>query len=521
MTHVRPTVLVLLATRALAGCSVGQPGPADQAATSISAQTFAAHVRFLAQPRLGGRVAGTAGNRAAGDYIAEQFRQIGLLPGGEGGGYFQPFTNDRLRVPADGCTLSYEPPADGASQPDERVAVARLSADFAPSAQGKLGAFSAPLVFAGYGLHNHIRGYNDYATLSARGAVVMILAGEPHTAAGQSKWALAGEQTHLAELPYKLRLAAQQGAVAALIVNPPAIDLDDDIDDVLGDCTGAIPAIRITRKFADALLADAGESRTLARLIEQIHRTGRPQSFALGGRLTGKAALVDANCRNVLAVLRPNGPDTGRTMLVGAHYDHIPATGQLARDIGPGVRYGADDNASGVAAVLLLARALASAQGRSCTYIFAAFDSEEIGFAGSRHYVQHPTCPLEQIDLMVNIDQVGHIGWRGLMLLGSTLDPSPAKAIRQAQRRTDLPIQPLPVTSTRGWSDQAAFARAGVPTLFLYCYRTAAYHSRRDTAAGINAPGGAAATRFAYDLLRELNRGLSLNAAASQPTPSP
>ena len=111
----------------------------------------------------------------------------------------------------------------------------------------------------------------------------MILAGEPHDSLGQSKWALDDDQTRLAELPYKLRLARQEGAVAALIVTPPALLPEDNIDDVLGDCTGALPAVRITRQFANQLFAAAGERRTVEQLVEQIHQTSRPQSFALGG----------------------------------------------------------------------------------------------------------------------------------------------------------------------------------------------------------------------------------------------
>jgi hypothetical protein len=520
-----------------AGCAGPMVDPTPPAAaTAMTPDAFAAHVDFLAAPARGGRVAGTAGNRAAAEYVAEQFRQAGLRPAGAGGTFFQPFPCDRLLVPEEGCTLAYQPPPGGSTQPAAATAIAagaaagsvtapaaapaapaimgQLGRDFAPSAQGRLGAFSAPLVFAGYGLHNHLRNYDDYAHLAAGGAVVMILAGEPHEASGQSRWALAGAQTHLAELPYKLRLARQQGAVAALVVTPPALSPQDDIDDVLGDCTGALPAVRITRGLADRLLAAGGERRTIEQLVGLIHQTHRPQSFALGGTITGKVALAEGPCRNVLGVLPPDAADDGRVVLIGAHYDHIPATGQLATDAGPGVRGGADDNASGVAALLLLARGLAATPGRHCTYLLAAFDAEEVGFAGSRHYVRHPALPLDRLAAMVNIDQIGYLGPSGLMVLGSTLDPALGKAIAQASRPSPLRVQPVPVTSARRWSDQAAFVRAGVPTLFFYGRRTPAYHSRRDTPDRINVPGGAATARLIYGVLQAME-----GSSGRQPVP--
>ena len=467
---------------------------------------FARHVEFLANPQLGGRVAGTAGNRVAGDYIAGQFRQIGLKPVGDGGTFYQAFSNGRLLVPTTACDLRFTPPPAGASQPEGGAVavIGRLGRDFAPSAQGALGAFEAPVLFAGYGVHNHIRKYDDYATVSARGTVVLILAGEPHNAAGQSKWALPGESTYWAKLPSKLRLAREQGAVGVLVVTPPALSPTDDIDDVLGDSAGALPCLRITREFADRLLAAAGHARTIEQIVAAMHDTGHPASFAVGGRLAGKVALTDATCRNVLGELPSDGPGDGRVILIGAHYDHIPATGQLAVDNGPGVRPGANDNASGVAAVLLLARGLALTPGRRSTFIFAAFDSEEVGFAGSRHYVRQPAVPLDRLDVMINIDEIGRIGGRGVLVLGSTLDSPLAGAIAWAARRNQLTVRPIPITSDQHWSDQAAFVNAGLPTLFLYGWTTGGRHTRQDVASAVDADRGAAAARLVYGIIHAL-----------------
>ena len=309
-----------------------------------------------------------------------------------------------------------------------------------------------------------------------------------------------------------------------LIVTPPALMPVDDIDDVLGDnadalpitrgvcdILGPLPAVRITREFANRLLAGCpagAEGPTIEQLTERINETGQPQSFAIGGTLAGKVALAAGHCRNVIGVLRPDARAAGLApapvIVVGAHYDHIPATGQLAKDVGPGIRPGAGDNASGDATVLTLARALAATPGRRFIYMFMAFDSEEIGFAGSRYYVQHPWYPIKRVRVMVNIDEVGYVGPLGVMILGRTLDPALARAIGRASSQSSLGVAPVPFTSSQRLSDQAAFVRAGVPTLFFYGYPPAVHHSRLDTADRVNAAGGAATARLVFRLLREL-----------------
>ena len=124
--------------------------------------------------------------------------------------------------------------------------------------------------------------------------------------------------------------------------------------------------------------------------------------------------------------------------------------------------------------MLTMASALAATPGRHCTYLFAAFDSEEAGFAGSRFYVQHPTLPLERVRVMIDLGRVGHVSQAGLLVLGSTLDPSLAAAVR-ARQAGKVPCDDAAaghVESAMVTQDQAAFVLAGLPTLFVYGYRS-------------------------------------------------
>jgi hypothetical protein len=477
------------------GCDAIVLGPAPAKATRVlEARPLSRHVEFLAAGSMEGRCASTRANRAAGDYIASQMAQAGLRPGRPQGQWFHSFPLEGMMSPAAHCSLSL-----GKEEP------LGCGIDYAPLASGCDGAFDAPLVFAGYGVHNRIRSYNDYENLNPRGNVVMVLQGEPHHPTGQSKWALPGKWTRLASIRYKLREAASRGASALLLVTPEALAVGaDPLEMPVGAGKGPLPAARISRRVANRLLAPTG--RTVDHLVQVIHASGAPASMAVGTRVRGTIALEPARGRNVVGVLAPDAADSGEWIVVGAHYDHLCPSGDKARDSGFGVRPGADDNASGVSVLLQLARAMAQTPGRTRTIAFVAFDGEEYGFQGSEAYVSllAQRDRLQSLRAMVNLDQLGHIRKDRILVLGATGSGLPAQALAGARNRSDLNVQPLPVTSAHHWSDQAPFVREGVKTLFFYAGRTGNYHTRRDTPESLNYPGMAAAAKLIYDTLRAL-----------------
>lgn len=453
------------------------------------------HVNFLADPKLAGRATGTPENARAAEYVAKQFADAGLTPAGDAGTWYQAFTASKLRLAAPSCRL-----AAGTRE-------FAIGKDFAPMSAGRAGAFDAPLVFAGYGVHNRIRGYNDYAAVSARGAVVMILQGEPHDASGQSQWALKGHWTELAPTAAKLKRAAEEGAVAVLIVTPPTISPDiDSLEDVLGAGQGALPAVRISRQAADELLAPAGSGKTVAQLTDAIRATGKPASFAVGPKISGTVNLVEGAGRNVIGFLpAPPADPRAPVLLVGAHYDHLPTSGQKARDHGFGVRPGADDNACGTAGLILLARAMARVPQRHHAILFVAFSGEEFGFLGSKHFIRHPVVPLESIVTDVTLDQIGRVRNDEILLIGNVNYPPLSRAIRGARGALGRPrYSPIPVLEAHHWSDQAPFVAAGVRTLLVTNGLHADYHTMRDTADRVNAAGACDVTRMVLEILTRL-----------------
>ncbi len=481
----------------VSGCAplgASRGGALLSSAGAFGSEELARHVGFLADPALGGRMVGTAGNAAAGEYIAKAFAAAGLKPGGDDGGWFQRFPVRKIRVPAPSSVLAVV-----GNQP------LRLHQDFSPMAVGAPGAFEGPLVLAGYGITSRSRRYDDYADVDARGAVVMIMRGEPHDAEGNSRWAPTGRWSYRARLRTKLRRAAEAGAAAVLVVTPPAMAGKHDLlYNVLGKGDGAVPAMRISVSAAERLLAAGAGGKTLGGVAAAVNATGRPASFAVAVKVAGRADLTSGVGRNVVGVLPATTGDGQAKIVVGAHYDHLSIWGHEARDRGFGVRCGADDNASGVAAMILVAKALAGAPRRRCSYVLVAFDGEEYGFLGSNHFTAAGT-GCDEFACMLCFDQVGRMRRNELVIVGNVWDKPIARALRDANHAgLALRVWALPIVTKRRWSDHSRFAARGVPTLLLHTGTHRDYHRRTDTAARINPAGAARAARLAFETLRRL-----------------
>jgi len=494
----------------LVGCAplASRPGGPDAVHEGITPDAFHEHVRVLADPAMGGRMTGTPENRRAAEYIVRQFQAAGLAPGAKDDSWFQQFPVDNVRVPGQRSCLRFGPPPAPA---------ATLHVDFSPMAAGRSGAFRGPLVFAGYGLRNRIRGYSDYANVDARGAVVLVCQGEPHEKSDRSRWGVVRKWTRLASVEHKLRQAADNGAVAALVVTPPDISPHHDpLYHVYGEGHGPLPSMRIRRGLADRLLAAGGAGETLAGLLARIHETGKPRSFAVDVEVAGEADLQPGAGRNVLGVLPSEAGGAAPVVVLGAHYDHIPASGAKAWDSGFGVRPGADDNASGVSVLILAARALARTPGRRCTFLFAAFSGEEIGFLGSRHFVADPPVDLKRVAAMINIDQVGRVRNGRVTLIAGGYPKGILEALRKVRpSKLGLRVFHVPFTSKRRWSDQAAFAAAGIPTLFFYAGPSRYYNTMQDTPANTHPDGGAKVAHLIYEIARALDSAVEFHLTAA------
>ncbi len=406
-----------------------------------TAQSLAEDVATLAAPDMEGRRSGTPGADRASRRIAEWLQHAGLRPGGEHGTYVQPFVIERGARLRTANTLEVLSPAP------RRVEVGR---DWTPHGGSPSGEVTGEVVFAGHGASGAYGSRDDWAGLDVRGKIVVVLDGPSD----------GGRVTRLE----KLLAAKRHGAAALLLVGDALPPLDATAVSV------GLPSAAITREAAAA--------------------------FAPQARARLRVDLDDEEQRgvNVIGIVPGTDPAlAAEAVVVGAHYDHLGYQG--------GVMYpGADDNASGTALVVGLARAFASAGGAPRTLVFALFGGEELGLLGSGHYVRQPAIPLAQTVAMINFDMVGRIREDRLIVQGADSGSSLGDVLAAAACggvRLDVRGSP------DGPSDHTRFYEAGVPVLFFTADRHPDYHQPTDTADRIDAAGMA---RIAVVALHAIER---------------
>jgi Zn-dependent M28 family amino/carboxypeptidase len=471
--------LALAAVAAAQSLTVGAADPAR----------YLADVKALTTREMEGRGDGTRGLTRAARLLEQEYQRLGLEPAGTRG-YLQPFqvtTGARLA---------------GKNEIAEQNGGARkelkLNEDFVPLSFSSSGEVNGPLVFAGYGATAPEFGYDDYAGLDVTGKVVVVLRYEPALFAAHS-----GNQglTSHASLVTKAINARNHGAGGLVVVNGAPSGraaLPAGGDDALmrfGSVTGPRDAgvlfVQVRNAVAQRWLEAAGKS--LADLQKQIDGSMRPASLDLPNtlRLTLRVSVqtIRATVNNVLAYL-PGQSD--EYVILGAHYDHLGYGNQdsLAPSQIGQVHPGADDNASGTAGLLELARLLVPLKGRLTRGIlFASFAGEELGLLGSADWVRQPTRPLDSAVAMLNMDMIGRIK-DGKVYIGGVGTGSTFEALlASAQNGSKFQMQ----YSEGGYSasDHTSFVSQKIPVLFFFSGLHGDYHKPSDTWEKINAPDAA------------------------------
>jgi aminopeptidase YwaD len=452
-------------------------------------------VHFLASPVLEGRYTGSEGAKVASDFIADRFRALGLKPEGDGGSYFQHFSFIARVHPGPGNALVFDlPGGKRVAKPDE---------DFRPLSFSTSGNASGEVVFAGYGIHAPDLGYDDYAGLDVKGKVVLVLRFSPEGDDPSSKF-----QPHMA-LRRKASEARELGAAALLVATGPVGSTQTAPVKISFDASFAdsgLPVLGISTPLAEALFAGHGFS--LADLQRRMNERREPASRPLGVTATLTADVVQerADARNVVALLP--GTDarlTHQVVVIGAHFDHLGWGGEGSGSLEPkvhAVHPGADDNASGTAGMLEIAREMAAAPPER-TLLFVAFSGEEEGLLGSTHFVQHPTIPKDDIVAMINLDMVGRPKAGPALTIGGYGTAAQWPELIEKLNA----IRHFKISTSKGGfgaSDHSSFYAADIPVLFLFTGAHEDYHKPTDTADRINYPGMTKVVGFAADLTRRV-----------------
>jgi len=456
-------VKLLLSTALLV--SVAFPALAEEPV--FNPEAVRAHVTFLADDLLEGRDTGSKGYDIAANYVASQFIAMGLKPAGPDGSFFQKLTVREARL-------------DGAPKlaltfgGKETVLSDTAQVLVRPSLTDKAVATDAPLVFAGFGFDRPDLGFDDYRGLNVKGKIVVVLTGFPKGTPSELGAHLNSE---------KAVMAMKRGAVA--VISVPTIEdtarrpwerrveISDGpakgwvgIDGKAFSRTSAIRGSATLNPDAAApLFAAAG--KPLAKIFAEAERKGgRPKGF----NLKAKASLTFANTwkdvvsENVVAMLPGSDPKVaGEFVGMTAHLDHIGDHGKGEDKL----FNGAMDNASGVATMLEVARAVAQDRPRR-SVMFAALTGEEGGLIGSDYLARNPVVKGEVVGL-VNFDMpVLTYKFTDVVAFGaenSTMGPVVAEAARKAGVR--LSPDPMPEEGLFTRSDHYRFVQQGVPAVFM------------------------------------------------------
>ncbi|MFQ5415429.1 MAG: M28 family peptidase [Myxococcota bacterium] len=486
-----------------------------------AADCFRRIVTVLADDSMEGRGVGTAGLERAALFLEEEFHDLGLQDAGVA--YQQAFRVETgVAAGVDNSLQWRSTPASGWT--DEEFGRGFTALGFSSSLE-----FSGPLVFAGYGIRAEPLGYDDYADTDVSGKVVLAMRYEPGEDDPDSPFD-GRRPSRWSDLRYKA-LAAREAGAAALIFVSPTAEGDEEpnrlplIKNEILLSRAGLPVLQVTPAVADRWLAAAGYS--LAQLRDAIDSDFTPRSFEIpSARVRGRTDVLTSTApvRNIVGVRPGRGSLAGESIVIGAHYDHLGfgGAGSLEPDV-EAVHNGADDNASGVAAMLCAVQRLSphlrANTGDERALIVLAFAAEEIGLGGSAHYVQNAIRPLDTTMAMVNLDMVGRLRDGRLSALGSESSTDWDALLAGLVDETNLVLS----TGGDGYgpSDQMAFYQREVPVIHIFTGAHSEYHTPADDVETLNIAGGGQVSTFVEDLLADLltrRERLPYRASGSAPT---
>jgi aminopeptidase YwaD len=567
----RALLQVLLISLAAAISLAQQPRVASD---QPNVERLRAHVTYLASDKLEGRRTGSAGAKLAAEYIAKEFARLGLrrtngvdLPGmsileADSPRRYQqdfPYVSNVELGKGNRFFLNSQRP-DGSAE--FMVSEDWLPLGFSSNAEIK----DAEVVFAGYGISAPELKYDDYDS-GVKNRVAIVFAGMPDGDSPHSQFARA------AEIRFRVAAARAAGARALLIIATEANFKDDRLYRLTYDNAGegGIPVIAISRAIAAKILETNGVNLSAYEKVADA-RKAAPTGPVSDGETTLANAITmasilrlpprdrkltiatdvvrrEAPSFNVVGILPGSDPKLkDEALVIGAHYDHLGngGEGSLAPREGE-IHHGADDNASGVAGMLELAR-IFSAQGArpKRTIVFIAFSGEEEGLIGSNYYINHPVIPLTQTVAMINMDMIGRmknnnlivggIGtapeWRSMIesenqmqgltinasaTAGESMDtrsrsPNGAPLVVGANGRTIVSTEPgknFVLTLNEdgfGPSDHSSFYSKQIPVLFFWTGTHEDYHKPSDTAAKINYEDEARILSLVARIVRDIDK---------------
>lgn len=435
----------------------------------ISAGDYRAHVQYLADDKLRGRLPGTAGYQLAVDYVISQYQKYGVLPAGKNGTYLQTV---RLRraFTEPGATLQLQPAQGPAQQ-----LIYGQDFTFYPNPAEPSTTVTAPLVFAGFGISAPELGYDDYAGLDATGKIVVVTRQEP-------KQFSDAVRLYNSDLLTVLQTAARHGAVGVLLAAVKSNAKPPEATKGLVSVLNPEGKVDVSRTYGGAQLRVVGSvsAATLQQLFSgsatdttralAALRAGKPASVALLPRLTAtqRSRYQDVESYNVVGKIPGADPQLRDEYVVHtAHLDHL---GVGAAIEGDSIYNGAHDNATGVASLLEIAGAYSRLKEKPRrSVLLAMVTGEEMGLMGSAYFARNPTVPKSQLVANINTDMPTIIApLLSVVALGAE-NSSLATPVAEAAGMLGLSVEadPEPAQNRFIRSDQYSFVTQGVPAVHI------------------------------------------------------
>lgn len=482
--------------------AVDFPDDVLQVKNTLKGRMIVSHIDFLSSSHCRGRETGEKGMDVAAKYITTVFQGAGIQSSGEFGSYYQDVKLWALSL-GDGIHLEIEERQGGVTISKK----AALEWDYLPVSLSAESQVAAPLVFAGYGITAAELNYDDYKNLDARGKIVLVMRHEPGENDPNSPFEGRRLSNH-GTLLSKILNAQKHGAVGILFATDPLNHEDltpaatggtywsslykerlKDEEDypymkfspsmkIIGDDFGVrIPAAVIDGKLVDYLL---GEGVSLRQMQEEIDKSLKPHSFVIPNKKVSVGVYFKkdpVNAFNIVGKVTGSDPELkDEIIIVGAHYDH---TGKNNRGQ---VYGGADDNASGTAGVMELARAFQKLKVKpKRTILFILFTAEEKGLLGSRYYVDNPIFPLEKTVAMFNFDMIGRNDVEQISVIGRYQYPKLFEVVEAINKQSMNFDMNFAVEEFIRQSDHFPFMRKDVPTIFFNSGMHDELHTPRDS----------------------------------------